>query len=62
MTIIARHLHTLTTSLSRAAGMRAATAGTTFCDGCAQVCTADCRSTARIEQARTRALLFAPIG
>jgi len=63
-----RQLRTLTAgslsrtgSLSRAAGRRAAVAGTTFCDGCAQVCTADCRSAARVEGARTRALAMAPI-
>ncbi len=61
MTSLTRRLHTITSSVSRGARVNAWTAGTTFCDGCGQVCTADCRSAARLERARSHALLLAPI-
>jgi hypothetical protein len=32
--------------------------GVQFCDGCAQVCTAECRADARRERVRTEAALW----
>jgi hypothetical protein len=61
MTTLTRRLSTITSALSRRGGVNARTAGTTFCDGCGQVCTPDCRSAARLERARTSALRLSPI-
>jgi hypothetical protein len=60
MTTLTRRLSTITTALSRRGSVSAWTAGTTFCDGCGQVCTRDCRSAARLDRARTTALHFFP--
>jgi hypothetical protein len=37
-----------------------ATGGVSFCDQCAQVCTAHCRSTAHLDRVRLRALAHLP--
>jgi hypothetical protein len=34
--------------------------GVTFCEGCAEVCTAECRSAARLDRARTAAAMSHP--
>lgn len=61
MTTLTNRLHSITRSLSRSARAESWIAGATFCDGCAQVCTASCRSAARLERSRTTALALSPI-
>lgn len=61
MSTLIRHLRRPTGSPSRAARGNPSFAGTTFCDACGQVCTAQGRSASQLEHARLQVLQLSPI-